>query len=447
MTGARSADAGHGLLLESGPSRPPAVVGPPRRAPRRHSRWRPLGAAAVAVVVGVFWIAAIGTPAVVASTPSAEVSGRPPVLAYYYIWFEPRSWERGKSDRPAVGSYSSDDAEVMRTHVRWAKRAGISGFIVSWKDTEKLNRRLDQLVRIASEEDFKLALIYQALDFVREPLPVERVALDLELFADRWARAEPFRIFERPLVIWSGTWKFNVGDIRHTVAPLRKRLMILASERTARDYKRLVGPPIDADELTPLERHLSPDDLARAAALPAVDGNAYYWSSANPDTFGGYQEKLADMGRVVHEHGGVWLAPVAPGFDARLIGGSTVVERKDGEMLRRQMDAALRSSPDAIGLISWNEFSENTHVEPSVNDADRYLRVVADIQGGKPPGAVDLDSSEPQGPPAGGGVERLVALGALLSLFVGAPIVVACRERRAAKAVPPDQPRRTRARQ
>ena len=40
--------------------------------------------------------------------------------------------------------------------------------------------------------------------------------------------------------------------------------------------------------------------------------------------------------------GGLWIAPAAPGFDARLIGGTTVVERKDGDMLRRQMDAAHR---------------------------------------------------------------------------------------------------------
>ncbi len=432
---------------EPGPSRPRPIDRSARSRLRSQSSLQILGAAAFVVVLVVLWIAAIGTPAAVASEPSVDVSGRPPVLAYYYIWFEPRSWERGKPDRPVLGSYSSDDAGVMRTHVRWAKRAGISGFIVSWKDTESLNRRLDRLVRIASEEDFKLALIYQGLDFVRDPLPVERVALDLELFADRWAEAEPFRIFDRPLVIWSGTWKVNAGDIRHTVAPLRDRLMILASERTARDYERLIGPPIDTDELAPLQRHLSSDELARAAALPAVDGNAYYWSSANPDTFKGYEEKLAEMGRVVHEHGGIWLAPAAPGFDARLIGGSTIVERKGGETLRRQMDAALRSSPDAIGLISWNEFSENSHVEPSVNHGDGYLRVLADIQGGQPPGGVGLDSSEPEGPPAGGEVERIVALGALLSLFVGVPLVVARRERQAAKGALRRQPKSPRARQ
>src|SRR4030095_6211347 len=97
-----------------------------------------------------------------------------------------------------------------------------------------------------------------------------------------------------------------------------------------------------------------------------VEGNAYYWSSVNPDTFPGYAEKLTAMERVVHANGGLWIAPSAPGFDARLIGGTTVVGRKNGETLQIEMSAAFQSSPDAIGLISWNEFSENSHVEPSV---------------------------------------------------------------------------------
>jgi hypothetical protein len=39
-----------------------------------------------------------------------------------------------------------------------------------------------------------------------------------------------------------------------------------------------------------------------------------------------------------------------------------------------------RSSPDAIGLISWNEFSENTHVEPSREYGFKYLELLADLR-------------------------------------------------------------------
>jgi hypothetical protein len=59
------------------------------------------------------------------------------------------------------------------------------------------------------------------------------------------------------------------------------------------------------------------------------------------------------------------------------------------------MDAARLSAPDAIGLISWNEFSENSHLEPSQNFGSRYLQVLADIRGATVPAMNNFDSSEP----------------------------------------------------
>ena len=77
------------------------------------------------------------------AAPSAAAAGRPDRLfAYYYIWFNAGSWNRAKIDYPLLGRYSSDDRGVMERHVSWARQAGIDGFIVSWKSTPVLNRRL-----------------------------------------------------------------------------------------------------------------------------------------------------------------------------------------------------------------------------------------------------------------------------------------------------------------
>lgn len=285
--------------------------------------------------------------------PKTETPAKPaPVLAYYYIWFDNRSWNRAKTDYPLLGRYSSDNSRVMRQHIRWAKEAGIDGFIVSWKGTYKLNRRLQQLVRIADQENFKLAIIYESLDFERNPLPAEQVDADLNYFIDRYANKEVFRVFEKPMIIWSGTWKFSTQEIESVVQDKKEHIFILASEKNVEEYQRLA-------------------DL--------VDGDAYYWSSVNPDTHSGYPEKLIDMGKAVHENGGIWVAPAAPGYDSRLLGGTTVVDRKDGETLRRQLEAAFQSEPDAVGLISWNEFSENSHIEPSQNYSHQSLRVLDEV--------------------------------------------------------------------
>jgi hypothetical protein len=205
-------------------------------------------------------------------------------------------------------------------------------------------------------------------------------------------------------VIWSGTWKFTREQVENVVFGKREQILILASERNVDGYMRLA-------------------DL--------VDGNAYYWSSVNPETFPSYPEKLTAMSEAIHANDGLWIAPVAPGFDARLIGGTTVVDRKDGKTLQVQFSTALQSSPDAIGLISWNEFSENSHIEPSEKYDDRYLRVLADMQNVPAPIVSNFDSSEPGdivGPnPALNalGTDRLLALGMVgLLIVVGLFVII-----------------------
>jgi hypothetical protein len=128
------------------------------------------------------------------------------------------------------------------------------------------------------------------------------------------------------------------------------------------------------------------------------------------------------MSAAVHRRQGLWMAPVSPGFDARLIGGTSVVPRRDGATLRTEYDTAISSSPDLIGLISWNEFSENSHVEPSTRYGPRALDVLADIRGAQPPTVEEFDSSEPGGRTSVG--RGLGLLAALLILLAGGMIAI-----------------------
>jgi hypothetical protein len=217
-----------------------------------------------------------------------------PMLAYCYIWYNSNSWDRAKTDIPLLGTYTSDDLMVMRQHIRDAKAAGITGFIVSWKSTDVLNHRLQQLAEVAQQENFKLAIIYQGLDFNHNPLPTATIASDLDYFIQNFASMPAFQLFSEPLVIWSGTWQFTTQQVQQVTAGRRGDLLNLVSERNLSGYTRLVS---------------------------LVDGHAYYWSSVNPATYSGYQTKLDQMSQVIHDNMGLWIAPAAPGFDARLIGG------------------------------------------------------------------------------------------------------------------------------
>jgi hypothetical protein len=348
------------------------------------------------------------------TVPAAHAAGSArspvPVLAYYYIWFNPSSWNRAKIDYPLLGRYSSDEARVMRTHIRWAKSAGINGFLVSWKDTPVLDRRLAKLMAVADSEHFKLGIVYQGLDFFRHPQPASTVAADLDFFARRFAHDPAFKMYAKPVVVWSGTWRFSRAEVASVTRARRSRLLILASEKNVPGYQRLSG---------------------------LVDGDAYYWSSVNPDTYPSYRAKLDELSSAVHADGGLWIAPAAPGFDARKIGGRKAVPRDGGATLRRELAAASASNPDAIGLISWNEFSENSFVEPSQRYGRTALRVLADVRGVRAP-AAPADSSDvtPAVPASSGGGS---SGGVLLAggLFVAALFVLALLARRNRRRLQP----------
>lgn len=291
-----------------------------------------------------------------------------PIMAYYYIWFDTSSWDRAKTDYPELGRYSSDDPEIMEQHIIWAKEAGIDGFIVSWKSTFQLDTRLEILMDIAEKHDFHLWIIYQGLDFERNPLSVDRIESDLEHFAEQYANHPAYQMYDHPIFIWSGTWKFSRDEIESLTSRYRDQFYILASERNIDGYLNIA-------------------DL--------VDGNAYYWSSVDPATSSTYQERLNEMGKIVHDFGGLWIAPASPGFDARLIGGRIIIERNDGETLSLTLNGAIRSNADAVGLISWNEFSENTHIEPSLTYGTQALDILAGRESVQIPIILDFDSSAP----------------------------------------------------
>lgn len=154
--------------------------------------------------------------------------------------------------------------------------------------------------------------------------------------------------YGRPIIIWTGTDQYSVADVQLVRAAIGDRAFLLAASKQVDDYERIA-------------------DL--------VDGEAYYWSSANPDS-PATSTKLSAMSKAVHAHGGIWIAPAASGYDGRTLGGSRVIDRKDGQTLERSLDNAFATSPDCVGLISWNEWSENTYIEPGHKYGDREITVL-----------------------------------------------------------------------
>jgi hypothetical protein len=352
-------------------------------------------------LLAIVWVAAAGPAAGPFAAGRASAAVRPiPVLAYYYIWFDSTSWNHAKIDYPLAGRYSSGSAAVMAQQVRLAKQAGISGFVVSWKNTPVLDRRLATIRRVAAAAGFKLAIMFEGRDFYGKPLPMQQVNSGFAYIARHYAGDPVFNIFGKTMVAWSGTWAYSRAQMASVTSAFRPSLMILATERQPADYQAVAG---------------------------LFAGDAYYWSSADPLHTPGYEQKLDEFSAVVHQRGGLWVAPAAPGFDAQKLGGARVVPRRGGQTLRLEMNAAMSSSPDAIGLISWNEYSENSEVEPSQLNGGTALGVIASIEHTRLPVVQNFDSSAPSG--FGAGPTQYFTLGAFLMLLAGSVTVLLRRSR------------------
>jgi Glycosyl hydrolase family 71 len=346
----------------------------------------------------------VASPATSAVSPSTSASTKIPVYAYFYQWFSTSSWNRAKQDYPLAGRYSSDNVQVLKEQISEAKGAGIDGFFTSWKNTATLNRRLGLLINAAKPQHFDLGVVYEALDFSRHPLPVATVQRDMVFLVDTWGSSLTSQYYGRPVIIWTGTDQYSTADVQAVKTALGNRAYLLAASRTVAGYQRVAG---------------------------IVDGEAYYWSSADP-TSSTATIKLTALGQAVHAHHGLWFAPAASGYDGRDLGGTRVIGRNNGLTLQHSLDNAYRSSPDAVAVISWNEWSENTYIEPGEEYGNRELVVLkAYLQArarGLAPGS-GIDSSD-GGSSNWTGARAAVTLGVLtLGTIIGLPLLGRRRSR------------------
>jgi len=94
--------------------------------------------------------------------------------------------------------------------------------------------------------------------------------------------------------------------------------------------------------------------------------------------------------------------------------------------LRLELNAAIASSPDAVGLISWNEYSENSEIEPSQEYGGTALKIVAAVEHATAPAVQNFNSSDPAGFRAG--PSQLVILCVFL-LLLGGSVATLVRRR------------------
>lgn len=308
-----------------------------------------------------------------------QTSGKPPVYAYYYLWWSSNHWRNklgpnypynsvppfplpATTDADgcnAVSNYvgnqlldvganklfSLDDPSVIYWDIMLAKNAGITGFWVNWNGngtTTQTRTSVTYTPRLAEVfaasariGGFKNWVSYKAASM---PSP-DYIINDLNFLYNTFKNEPAWeRINGKPVVTFTGSRKYSDADVLKVTNALRDRMFLVGDEsRTT---------------LTP----------ARIAMFDAI---TYYWSSQDP--YGNPQSfnQVKEMGDKVHAAGKRWFAPLAPGYNSQLLNGSgNCVPRRNGETIRLLWAGNSASRPDGWGFISWNEIAENTHIRP-----------------------------------------------------------------------------------
>lgn len=339
-------------------------------------------------------------PRPAAAAPATLPTGSgAPMFAFYYLWWSKAHWLSSLgSNYPATSTplplparldatgchpvsnyagntltdvptalFSQDDPGRIASDVRQAAAAGLSGFIVNWAGSgtasqtvtsNPYNKRLQVLVDAvhainATGVPFKLWISYKASASV---LPTSTIVNDLSYLRAHYATDPAFDRSKsaKPTLIWQGSRKYSVATLQQVTGTFRSTFRILGDESSW-----------------------------SASRAPYLDGDAYYWSSQDPYNNPQSFSQLATLASAVRSSGTnpdgsrkVWVAPLAPGYDKQLAGGSNCVPRKGGATMQTLYAGNARTNPDAWGLISWNEVVEGTYIEPLQRYGQQSLSTV-----------------------------------------------------------------------
>ncbi|HJQ00061.1 MAG TPA: hypothetical protein VJ851_00535 [Jatrophihabitans sp.] len=335
------------------------------------------------------------------STARAASASTPPrIFAFYYLWWSTNHWQSSLgSNYPITAStkplpatldangcnpvsdfagnsltdvpqqiHGQDDPGFIESEVREAAAAGLAGFIVNWEGTgsptqtitsNPYSKRLQVLVDAVHKVNaegipFKLWLSYKASASI---LSQSQIDADLGYFMRQYGNDPAFDRLRsnRLTIIWQGSRKYPIPVLQAITPKYRAQARILGDENNW---------------------------LADRAAY--LDGDAYYWSSQdpyrNPQSF----KQVSALAAAVRASGTnpdgstkTWIAPLAPGYDKQLAGGSNCVPRNGGQTMRQLFQGNLASNPEDFGLISWNEITEGTYIAPMTRYGQQDLSSVA----------------------------------------------------------------------
>jgi hypothetical protein len=329
-------------------------------------------------------------------TPEPEPELEILLGAHYYLWF-PSRFEDGRYLRaslrppqtPLLGEYSSISRSVVEWHIRWAAQYGVDFFSLDWwPSSPDHNARFDQVFLAARNlDEIRFCIFYELGDLGYDPTTgetvfdgatTERFLSDLQQIASRYFRHTRYlRVGTRPVLILYIT-RTAVGRFGEAMSRFRSRMAGLGLD------PYVIGDEIYWEVARPDGGGISTEpQLERIALFDAITAYNLY-DASKPEHAGhgaasGFLlDSLALYERYREAAPETPVIPLAmPGYNdrgVRLEADHYVIPREwapgagEGTFFARWLDQFALPQVDArlpmLLVTSWNEWSEDTAVEP-----------------------------------------------------------------------------------
>ena len=280
-----------------------------------------------------------------ATTTPAVAGPTPPVIALYYAWFDDNSWAPARLPDLPVAPYRSADRSTVERHVREARSAGIDVLALNWWGPgNPTDDNLKTLLSVAGSSGFGVTIDLDLNSpFINGP---GETASALKYASQYYGSPAWFRHAGKPVIMFFGNRKYDVATwagIRAQVDPNRQAIWI--GEGDVFQYLSVF------DGIHPYSVAWSPDPAGQLAS---------------------YAARTRAMGADK-----LWVATVMPGYDDTRLGrgGGFARDRNGGALYRGMWEGAIATNPAMISITSYNEWPEGSHIEPSRNYGDLYLRI------------------------------------------------------------------------
>ena len=250
------------------------------------------------------------------------------------------------------------------------KLSGINGVIVDWYGSENfwdyglLNESTQTLFQIYPKSRITFSICYED-QTIRHMVDNDHLVL-------KDARANA----QKEMLYMQENWFRQDAYLRYSEHPV---LFIFGPQyfKSVSDWETLFSV-LD----------LEPVFITEDNTLPPVTTSAYPWPPMWASRDGVLTEKaLGDYLSSFYKKASgwkYWVASAFPGFkdiykEAGVGEGYGYLDAQDGETFRSTVQLALDNHPDAIQLVTWNDYGEGTNIEPTEEYGYQYLESLQDI--------------------------------------------------------------------